>query len=143
MKDTPDERSIRAAREQFNVAIAAHDANALDACWARELVVIPGAGGLLQGAAAVKSAFTSYFADPEFVAFARNTSEVQISADRKQAAERGEWIGTWARGAGVEISRGCYTAAWERNGTRWMLRSELFVTLRIDSSQPAMPRLAG
>jgi ketosteroid isomerase-like protein len=122
---TAPEDAIRARRKLTNRLIAAHDAIRLKPFFAPDMVLIPGEGGVLLGAAAVIEAFAVQFADASFVTYLRETEEVRLDAAGVRAAERGSWTATWKDAA----SAGTYLAVWRKVTGQWVIESEVFVTL--------------
>jgi len=119
--------AIRAKRKLTNRLIAAHDAARLRPHLTDDMLLIVGDGGLIQGADVVVAAFASQFADAAFVAYVRTTDTVELTADGRRAAETGRWVGRWK--GGVEMS-GAYMAAWRESRGQWLLKRELYVTLK-------------
>jgi ketosteroid isomerase-like protein len=118
--------AIRAKRKLTNRLIAAHDALRLRPHLADDILLIVGAGGLIEGADAVVAAFAGQFADPAFIGYVRTTETVELAADGRRAAETGRWVGNW-RG-GLEMG-GVYMATWRESRGQWLLERELYVTL--------------
>lgn len=120
--------AIRAQRQLFNAAIAAHDARRISACWLPDIQVSTSSGRPLIGRDAVQQAFEQFFADPAFVTFERTPDQVTISSDGRTAAETGHWVGSW-RGNPPSMMRGAYMASWQKDGGRWLIQAELYVPL--------------
>jgi predicted transcriptional regulator len=57
-------------------------------------------------------------------------NKIDIGDDRENAAEHGEWVGMWKSPNGFTERRGCYLAGWRRVNGRWLLQSELFISLK-------------
>ncbi|RAK69049.1 DUF4440 domain-containing protein [Phenylobacterium kunshanense] len=117
--------AIRARRKLTNKLIAAHEAARLRPFFIPDVKVIVGDGGLILGVDEVVAAFAAQFAEPEFIAYVRETDDVEIDANGARAAERGRWTGRWTdREMG-----GSYLAVWRKATGQWVLESELYVTL--------------
>jgi ketosteroid isomerase-like protein len=123
----PPEDAVAARRKLTNRLIAGKDARRLAPFLAPDVKLIAGDGTLILGAAAVLAAFAGQFADPDFVAYVRTTTAVELDAEGARAAEHGTWVGTW-RAAGQQS--GAYLAVWRKVAGQWLIESELFVTLR-------------
>ncbi|MGR4863000.1 nuclear transport factor 2 family protein [Caulobacter sp. LARHSG274] len=123
---TTPQDAIAARRKLTNRLIAGKDARRLAPFLASDVKVIAGDGSLILGAADVLAAFAGQFADPDFVAYVRTTTGVELDAEGARAAERGTWVGTW-RTAGPQS--GAYLAVWRKVTGQWLIESELFVTL--------------
>jgi ketosteroid isomerase-like protein len=122
---TAPQDAIRARRKLTNKLIAGHDAARLKPFFASDMVLIPGEGGVLLGAAAVLEAFASQFRDPSFVTYERTTQDVRLDADEARAAETGSWVATWKDAT----SSGTYLAVWRTATGQWVIESELYVSL--------------
>jgi hypothetical protein len=60
--------------------------------------------------------------------YERTPSAVEVSKDWPLAFETGTWVGR-ASGSGSPLLRGRYSAQWVKVGSRWLIRSEVFVAL--------------
>jgi hypothetical protein len=125
----PDD-AVRARRRLTNKFIAAHEAARLRPFFDRNVKVIVGDGALIVGADEVTAAFDAQFKEPGFIAYVRETSQVEIDQDGSHASERGRWTGRWAD----RTMTGDYLAVWRKTLGQWVIESELFVTL---TDQPA------
>jgi ketosteroid isomerase-like protein len=123
----PPETAIRAKRKLTNRLIDMHYAQRLRPHLTDDMLLIVGAGDLIQGADAVVSAFVGQFADPAFVTYVRTTDTVELAVGDRRAAETGRWVGTWK--GGIEMS-GVYMAAWRESRGQWLLERELYITLQ-------------
>ena len=123
---TTPEDAVAARRKLTNRLIAGKDARRLAPFLSPDIKVIAGDGALILGAAEVLAAFAGQFADPDFVAYVRTTTGVELDAEGTRAAEHGTWVGTW-RAAGEQS--GTYLAVWKKVTGQWLIESELFVTL--------------
>jgi ketosteroid isomerase-like protein len=123
------EADIRAQRLLTNELIAAHDADKLKPFFDPEVTVIAGDGRVISGRDAVLGAFQAQFGDPAFIAYVRTTETVLLDKRAQRAAERGEWVGSWRAEKGSRESSGHYLAVWKKAGGKWVIESELFVTL--------------
>lgn len=121
------EKAIRARRKLTNRLIAEHRAERLAAFLAPDMRLIAGDGTLICGAPAVVAAFADQFADPDFVAYRRDTEKVSLDQAGARAAEHGAWVMLGRAGEGAS---GDYLAVWRRVTGQWILESELYVTLK-------------
>lgn len=117
--------AVRARRKLTNKLIAAHDAARLRPFFASDVKLIVGDGDLILGADAVVQAFAAQFAEPDFVAYVRETEDVVLDAAAARAAERGRWTGRWRD----RQMSGTYLAVWRAVRGQWIIESELYVTL--------------
>lgn len=120
------ETLIRARRRMSNEAIAKHDAAKLRGFFAADVKVIVGDGSLIQGADDLIAAFKGQFKDPDFVTYVRSPSTITLDASGERAAEEGRWAATWHGQTGLS---GPYLAGWSKIDGRWMIDSELYVTV--------------
>jgi ketosteroid isomerase-like protein len=125
-QSAPDNDSIRASRAASNAAIAAGDAKAFAANLEPAFVVVTGNGSFLSREAYI-AAFAKDFADPQSVRFERTADSIDLSTSLPLAAEHGHWVGHVP--GGPVLFSGTYLAMWRKSGSRWNLRSELFVAL--------------
>ena len=118
---TAPEDAIRARRKLTNKFIAAREAERLRPFFTPDAKVIPGNGGLIQGADSIVAAFAGQFREPGFVAYMRTAETVELDAAGERAAEHGRWSGNGMSGT--------YLAVWRKVTGQWAIESELFVTL--------------
>jgi ketosteroid isomerase-like protein len=124
---TTPEDSIRARRRLTNKLIAAKDAARLAPFIDPGAVLITGDGSPILGRVAILDAFAGQFADPDFVAYVRETTEVSLDPAGERAAEHGRWTGRWRSG---DLMGGDYLAVWRKVTGQWVIERELYVTLR-------------
>ncbi|NEU08029.1 nuclear transport factor 2 family protein [Flavihumibacter sp. R14] len=117
-----DETIIRESRAASNDAIARHDADGVARFWMKDILVISGEGGQYVGRARLLSVFKKMFSASPSI-FERNPSEVIIGESGILAWESGSWH---YKG---ESLRGNYSAMWRKINGRWLIQSELFVSL--------------
>ncbi|MDQ0466171.1 ketosteroid isomerase-like protein [Caulobacter ginsengisoli] len=121
------EKAVRARRKLTNRLIAEHEAERLAPFFEDDAKLIAGDGSLILGARAIVKAFTGQFADPDFVAYRRDTEAVELDEAGERAAESGRWAALSKSGEGPS---GRYLAVWRQTRGQWRLESELFVTLK-------------
>lgn len=127
------ENAVRARRKLTNRLIAEHRAERLRPFMLEDAVLIAGDGTPILGAEAILAAFQAQFSDPDFVTYRRDTLEVTLDDAGTRAAERGVWTAVHRVAAGAS---GHYLAVWRLGLGQWRLESELYVTLRANSSPP-------
>jgi hypothetical protein len=123
------ESDIRAQRMLTNELIAAHAADRLKPCFDPNATVIAGDGRVVAGREAVIEAFEAQFKDPSFIAYVRSTETVTLDRRGGRAGEGGSWVGSWQDGDKRRELSGRYLAVWKKAGGKWVIESELFVTL--------------
>jgi ketosteroid isomerase-like protein len=122
---SPDEAgAVRAARAAQNAAIIARDFDRVASYWTDSVTLTAGLGTDLRGRLAYRRAFEQDSA----ITYERTPQVVEVSANWPLAWEQGTWTGRGS-GAGDAVPRlsGSYAAQWIKVGSRWLIRSELFV----------------
>ncbi len=130
-----DEQAIRRLRAEFNRSIASHDAAGLPRFWREDIHVTTGVGRQLAGRNALVAAFDAIFSDSTFVTYIRTPDKIEISASGVRAAESGHWLGQWKKADGTMEWRGTYLAMWRKESDKWLIQSELYVSLKCSGSR--------
>ena len=118
---------IRAARERSNRAIATHDLDGIATEWAADIHVSGSVGLLASGIAANTQSLARQFERRPDTIYVRTPTVVEVFAPWQVASEQGTWVGTWTEPDGPLEIGGSYQARWGLVGSRWLIRSELFV----------------
>jgi ketosteroid isomerase-like protein len=126
-----DERLIRQTRAQQNAAIAQKRFVAVASYWTEDVSARAGLGRGLQG----KQEYLAAFVADSSMTYVREPVEVVVSSKWPLAYERGRWTGMRRGGGNRPLLSGQYSAQWVKSGTRWFIRSEVFVAL--DCAGPA------
>ena len=112
-----------------NQSIAAGDLSAIASTLSDDFVVIIGDGTLLSRDQYLE-AFAHGFRQSAPLCYERIIDSVELSSSAPLAAEHGHWIGSVStEGHRQVLFTGTYMAMWRQSGSRWKLRSELFVSL--------------
>lgn len=130
-QDMTSEERIRALRAGSNAAMEAHDVEAFMATIDEDYAGTAGNGGHIRSREALRGLMTGLASDNDpYVWFVRTPREIEVDAPGGRALETGRWI-QYTREDGVTRSGigGGYTAYWRREGRRWLIHAELFVTL--------------
>lgn len=117
-----DLQYIRDARAASNAAIASHDAEGVAKYWMKDIVVISGEGGQYPGRNLLLKTFKKMFSSSPAV-FERLPAEISIAESGILAWETGSWHYL------NEDLRGNYSAMWRKFNGKWLIQSELFVSL--------------
>lgn len=125
-----DDRVIRAARDRFNAAIAAHDTVALDRDWADDIEVISSRGAVARGRAAYRELLIDQMRRFADVRYRRQPDTIVISSGWATASESGRWSGGWTAADGPVRVNGRYVAQWRKTDRGWRLTAEAFVAER-------------
>ena len=121
---------IHSARERFNSAIAAKDADTIKTLLAPNYHLITGRSAQFHGAEEEGIRWSELFhADPTAV-YRRTPREVTANENWGLAQEIGNWQGSYTAEGILVHASGVYAAKWQRtkNG-EWMLQAEVFTTL--------------
>jgi len=113
---------IQQARENSNAAILKADAAGVAQYWMDNIVVISGEGGQYAGKEVLLGVFKDMFRNDPPV-FERLPSEIIIGDSGILAWETGKW------NYKTEKFRGNYSAMWRKIKGKWLIQSELFVSL--------------
>jgi len=115
---------IRAARLAQNAALAVRQMDSVASFWTNDVVITASLGRVLRG----KEAYREALASDTGTVYVRSPTKVETANPWQSAWEEGRWVGR--RGlAGPVVIQGRYAAQWHRIGTRWLIRSEVFVAL--------------
>jgi ketosteroid isomerase-like protein len=122
---------VKAQRERYNAAVAAHDAVRLRTFFVDDYHDILGSSGDVDSGAdaAVRGYADDEFKDPTFVTYRRRTTSLVMAASGRRAAETGRFEGVWRKPDGTMRRTGVYLAMWVPSAGTWRLKSEAFVTL--------------
>ena len=128
---------VRTARAAQNAAIATRDIEQVATYWTEDVTATAGLGRTVRGRSDYRRALEADAA----VVYERVPERVDVSSNENWplAFETGTWTGRPA-GGGAPLIRGRYAAHWVKAGGRWLIRSEVFVSL--DCSGPACERPA-
>jgi ketosteroid isomerase-like protein len=122
----PDEALIRALRARSNEAISRREIEGAVSVFREDGKILVAMGDLMEGTDSIRQYFERSFADPAFLAAARNPGQIHVSGSR--AAEEGSWEAMWL----PKINRGKYLARWERGPNGWSTVAEFYVLLTSD-----------
>ena len=125
-----DIATIKSNRAASNNAIAKHDINGIAKYWLDDFVQVIGRGIYQTGKDSIMASWKALFKSDSQIAYIRNPEEITISDNDTLAWERGEWIGIHSYSKG-----GNYAAMWIKRNGNWMLKAELFVSLKANKQQ--------
>lgn len=128
-QDSSDIDQIRAARADYNDAIARHDVPAIVSFLDEEYQVTTSLGQLLQDRDGEAAAWRDLIKSREDLLYVRSPESIEVSSDYPLAAELGTWVGTWSTNQGEVRTGGRYAAMWRQVDGVWKVRTELFVAL--------------
>jgi len=120
-----DIATIKSNRAASNDAITRHDVDGIAKFWLNDFVQVIGRGTYQTGKDSIVASWKALFNSNSQVAYTRNPKEITISDNDTLAWEQGEWIGIHSYSKG-----GNYAAMWIKRNGSWMLKAELFVSLK-------------
>ena len=121
---------IQAVREASNAALKALDEESNFNYLTDDVLITTGNGTLLYGKEALKKYIESA-SNSKPMYLVRTTEEIIVNEDRGLAWEQGVWNAYYAEDQNGKFSiyNGKYSAMWTLEMTKWMIKSQLFVTL--------------
>jgi uncharacterized protein (TIGR02246 family) len=122
-----DQEEIRARRAASNAAIARHDAAAIGAVLASNVIVVTSNSVHREGRDASVQSFAEQFRARPDVVYRRTPEEVKVFTPWLMAAERGRWTGSWTDPDGRIQLTGSYYAKWRKVDGQWLIESETYV----------------
>jgi len=125
-----DIATIKSCRAASNDAIARHDVDGIAKYWLDDFVQIIGRGIYQTGKDSIAASWKTLFKSNPQVAYVRNPGEIEVSDNDTLAWESGKWIGIHSYSKG-----GNYAAMWIKRNGIWMLKAELFVSLKANKQQ--------
>jgi ketosteroid isomerase-like protein len=118
---------IYSLRSASNDAIKSYDNEKVFSFLTDDILITTGNGTLLSG----KDALMAYLSEAQEseVYFVRTPNEIIINEDRKLAWENGTWKGYDPKQGDGVIVGGNYAAMWTKSSGKWLIKSQLFVSL--------------
>ncbi|MBX7184654.1 MAG: MBL fold metallo-hydrolase [Vicinamibacteria bacterium] len=134
------DEGVRAAREEFNAAIARRDAVAIGRLLAPGYHIVTGRSDQSHGARVEAERWAARFASDPAVAYRRSPREVRVNEAWGLAEETGDWTGSFTSGSSRGRAAGVYAAKWQRAlDGRWLIQSEVFTTMSCEGPAAACP----
>jgi len=124
-KHNADVATIRSYRLASNGAIAKHDLEGMSKYWLDDFVQVIGRGTYETGKENISVSWKALFKSNPQVVYVRIPEEIIISDNDTMAWETGKWTGIHSYSKG-----GNYSAMWIKRNAHWMLKAELFVSLK-------------
>jgi len=129
-QNNTDIATIKSNRAASNDAITRHDVDGIAKFWLDDFVQIIGRGTYQTGKDSIVASWKALFNSNSQVVYIRNPKEITLSDNDTLAWEQGEWIGVHSYSKG-----GNYAAMWIKRNGGWMLKAELFVSLKANKEQ--------
>ena len=123
-----DIEQIISVRNASNKAIKAFDNVLSSSFLTDDILITTGAGTLLTG----KEALNTYINNSNganTMYFVRTPDEINVNTSRGLAWESGIWKGYDINKSDRVIVQGKYSAMWTKASGKWLIKSQLFVTL--------------
>ena len=121
----PDDAAlIRAARRAQNAAFARRDFAAAAQTWTNDVSIRTGLGKTITG----REAYLRAFEDDSVMDYERTPNDMVVSKRWPLAYETGTWVGRAHAHTAAGVS-GRYAAQRVKADGKWLIRSEVFVTL--------------
>ena len=122
-----DIEQISANRSASNKAIKSLDFNLSNTFLTDDVLITTGSGTQLVG----KEALITYInrGGTNTMYFVRTPDEIQVNTTGGLAWESGNWEGFDINEEGKVIVHGKYSAMWTKVSGKWLIKSQLFVTL--------------
>ena len=116
---------IKSNRAASNKAIAKHDVDGIAKYWLDDFVQVIGRGTYETGKDNISASWLALFNSNPQVVYVRIPGKINISDNDTMAWETGKWTGihTYSKG-------GNYSAMWIKRNGAWMLKAELYVSLK-------------
>ena len=125
-----DIATIKSNRAASNDAITRHDVDGIAKFWLNDFVQVIGRGTYQTGKDSIVASWKALFNSNSQVVYIRNPKEITLSDNDTLAWEQGEWIGVHSYSKG-----GNYAAMWIKRNGSWMLKAELFVSLKANKEE--------
>jgi ketosteroid isomerase-like protein len=125
-----DIATIKSYRTASNNAIAKHDVDGIAKYWLDDFVQIIGRGVYQTGKDSIVASWKALFKSDPKISYVRNPGEIIVSGNDTLAWEQGKWVGIHSYSKG-----GNYAAMWIKRNGIWMLKAELYVSLKAKKQQ--------
>lgn len=122
-----DIEQIIVNRNASNKAIKALDFNLSNTFLTDDVLITTGSGTQLVGKEALLTYINSSKTNTMY--FVRTPDEIEVNNSRELAWESGTWKGFDINEKGKIIVHGKYSAMWTKASGKWLIKSQLFVTL--------------
>lgn len=122
-----DEQQIRSIRTASNEALKAYDNDLVLSFLTEDVLTTTGNGTVL----ADKAALRKYISDAgdSKMYWIRTANEIKVNETRGLAWESGTWKGYNPDKSDKPVIGGNYSAMWTKESGKWLIKSQLFVTL--------------
>lgn len=121
-----DVQLIKKQREASNRALREFDEELNSTFLTDDILISTGAGTLISGKENLK-AYIQNASGPKMY-WVRTPDEIIVNPETKLAWEKGTWKG-FIEGSEEAVVGGNYAAQWTKKFRKWLIQSQLFVTL--------------
>ena len=126
----PTEDLIRAAREQFNIAIEQKDVETIRLMLAPSYHIVTGRSEQSHGADEEGRRWRARFQSDPTTFYRRTPRDITINEDWGMAEELGNWKGVYTVNEVLVHVSGVYAAKWQRaEDGNWVIQAEMFTTI--------------
>lgn len=122
-----DEQEIRKIRAASNNALQAYDNELVLSFLTEDVLTTTGNGTLLAGKQALRNYILA--AGDSKMYWIRTANEVEVNEEKGLAWENGTWKGYDPQQGDKPIIGGKYSAQWTKASGKWLISSQLFVSL--------------
>jgi ketosteroid isomerase-like protein len=135
-----DSDAIRAARTAQTKALADNDLDRVVTYWTPDITIRRAMGQSVTGAEAARKVLEPSATGPTVV-YQREATFVEVSANWPLAYEEGRWSAHLGSVGAPPILGGRYSAQWVKRDGKWLIRSEVFVSLTCADNGCKFPAL--
>ncbi|MDN3204119.1 YybH family protein [Algoriphagus sediminis] len=121
-----EESQILAQREKSNAALREFNEDLNATFLTDDVLISTGAGTLISGKKALQD-YIKRDSGPKMY-WVRTPDEVLVNSETQLAWETGTWKG-YVEGSEDSVVGGKYSAQWTKASGKWLIQSQLFVTL--------------
>ncbi|WP_268033032.1 DUF4440 domain-containing protein [Algoriphagus sp. PAP.12] len=122
-----DVQLIKKQRKASNRALREFDEELNNTFHTDDILITTGAGTLISGKAQLSAYIQKNASGPKMY-WVRTPDEIIVNPETKLAWEKGTWKG-FIEGSEEAVVGGNYAAQWTKKSRKWLIQSQLFVTL--------------
>tara|TARA_R110000868_G_scaffold37111_5_gene131412 strand:+ start:38978 stop:39424 length:447 start_codon:yes stop_codon:yes gene_type:complete len=119
---------IKSTREASNKALRNYDDELSFTYLTDDVLITTGNGTLITGKGHLRKYVQSATGEPMF--WIQTLTDIQVNEERLLAWETGTWEGFNQSDENKPVIGGNYSAMWTKESGTWLIKSQLFVTLK-------------
>jgi ketosteroid isomerase-like protein len=135
-----DADAVKAARAAQTRALAENDLDRVVSYWTPDITIRRAMGQSVTGAEAARKVLEPSASGPTVV-YQREATFVEVSVNWPLAYEEGVWSAHMGSASAPAILGGRYSAQWVKRDGKWLIRSEVFVSLTCADNGCKFPAL--